>query len=166
MRKSSSFILLCLVLNFGYAQSYKLHSVYIYGFTRYVIWPEDYNQGDFEILVLGDSPLMEELKLLAQAKKVGDRTIKITKISSAAEIRKCNILFLPASHSAELGDVVSKINNQSILIITEEPGLGMKGSHINFIMKDGKLAFELNQAASNKHNLKISNALMGMAILI
>src|SRR5688572_23850486 len=98
MRKSASLILLCLVLNFGYAQSYKLHSVYIYGFTRYVIWPDDYNQGDFEILVLGDTPLMEELKLLAQAKKVGDRSIKITRISSAAEIRKCNILFLPASH--------------------------------------------------------------------
>jgi hypothetical protein len=131
-----------------------------------VIWPDDYNQGDFEILVLGDTPLMEELRLLAQAKKVGDRSIKITKISSPAEIRKCNILFVPASHSALLNDVVTKINNQPILIITEEPGLGMKGSHINFIMKDGKLAFELNQAAANKHNLKISNALMGMAILI
>jgi hypothetical protein len=166
MRKSFSLILLCLVLNWCYAQSYKLHSVYIYGFTRYVIWPDDYNQGDFEILVLGDTPLMEELRLLAQAKKVGDRSIKITKISSPAEIRKCNILFVPASHSAHLNDVVTKINNLPILIITEEPGLGMKGSHINFIMKDGKLAFELNQAAANKHNLKISNALMGMAILI
>lgn len=166
MRKSTPLILLFLFINSVFAQSYKLHSVYIYGFTRYVIWPEGYNQGDFEILVLGDTPMMDELKALAAAKKVGDRPIKITRISSAAEIRKCNILFVPATQSSLLADVVSKVSSQSILIITEEPGLGTKGSHINFITRDGKLAFELNQAAATKHNLKISNTLSGMAILI
>lgn len=166
MRKSAPLILVFLFITSGFAQSYKLHSVYIYGFTRYVIWPDAYNQGDFEILVLGDTPMMEELKALAAAKKVGDRPIKITRIASATEIKKCNILFVPATQSALLADVVSKVSNQSILIITEEPGLGTKGSHINFIMRDGKLAFELNQAAASKHNLKISNTLSGMAILI
>jgi hypothetical protein len=166
MRRCASLIVLCLVLTTGFAQSYKLHSVYIYGFTRYVIWPDEHNQGDFEIMVLGDSPLLDELKSLAAAKKVGDRAIKITRISSPAEIKKCNILFIPASSSSRLGEVVSKVSNQSTLIITEETGLGTKGSHINFIQKDGKLAFELNQAAATKHNLKISNTLTGMAILI
>jgi hypothetical protein len=166
MRKCAPLIVLCLTLTTGFAQSYKLHSVYIYGFTRYVIWPDEHNQGDFEIMVLGDSPLLDELKALAAAKKVGDRSIKITRINSTAEIKKCNILFIPASNSGKLGEVVTKVSNQPTLIITEETGLGTKGSHINFIQKDGKLAFELNQAAATKHNLKISNTLTGMAILI
>ena len=166
MRKCASLIVLCLVVNLSFAQNYKLHSVYIYGFTRYVIWPDAHNQGDFEIMVLGETPMMDELNALAAAKKVGDRSIKITKISSPSEIRKCNILFVPASNSSKLAEVVAKISNQPTLIITEEAGLGTKGSHINFIQKDGKLAFELNQAAANKHNLKISNTLTGMAILI
>src|SRR5688500_8419502 len=83
----------------GWAQSYKMHSVFIFSFTRYVQWPETYNGGDFEILVLGDSPIVEELKSMAQVKKVGDRVIKITKINSPAEIRKCNILFVPSGKS-------------------------------------------------------------------
>jgi hypothetical protein len=157
---------LCLTINLCIAQSYKLHSVYIYGFTRYVIWPDDHNEGDFEIVVLGDTPMLEELKALAAAKKVGDRAIKITKINSAAEIKKCNILFIPSGSSGKLDDAVARIGNKSTLIITEEPGLGIKGSHINFIQKDGKLVFELNQSAASKHNLKISNTLSGMAILI
>lgn len=167
MRKSAPLILLCLMATISIqAQSYKLHSVYVYGFTRHVIWPDEYNQGDFEILVLGDSPITDELRQVAQAKKVGDRSIKITRINSVAEIRKCNILFIPAAHSAQLADVMGKVGIQPVLVITEEPGLGTKGSHINFIMKDGKLAFELNQAAASKHNLKISNTLTSMAILI
>jgi hypothetical protein len=87
MRKCVLVALLAIVCNLAAAQGYKLHSVYIYGFTRYVEWPADYAQGDFEILVLGDSPIIDQLKEMAVAKKVGERSIKITKIASIAEIR-------------------------------------------------------------------------------
>jgi hypothetical protein len=156
--------LLC-VLPAG-AQNYKMHSVFVYSFTRYVIWPETYNTGDFEIMVLGDSPIIEELKVMAQAKKVGDRPIKITKISSPAEIKKCNMLFISSSKSALIPEVMEKINTQSVLVISEEAGAAQKGSDINFIVKDGKLAFELNQASVNRQGLKVSNELSRLAILI
>ncbi|HYG03574.1 MAG TPA: YfiR family protein [Chryseosolibacter sp.] len=166
MRKSILLVILSLSLVSGYAQNYNLHTVFIYSFTRYVIWPEDYNKGDFEILVLGDTPMYETLVEMAKKKKVGERTIKVTKISNPSEIRKSNIVFVPSDKSASLGDVISKVSNQSILIITEEPGLGSKGSDINFIMKEGKLAFELNQSAVARQNLKIANELSRLAILI
>ena len=140
--------------------------MYFFAFSRYVICPEDYNKGDFEILVLGESQLIEELKALSAAKKVGDRPIKVTKINSISEIRKSNMIFVPIGRSAELAEVISKVNNQPTLIITEEAGLGAKGSHINFIQKDGKLAFELNQASTTKNNLKVSSMLTSMAIII
>ena len=166
MRKCVLFVLLSLTLSVANAQNYKLHTVFIYSFTRYVIWPEAYNQGDFEILVLGDSPIVGALDEMAKAKKVGERPIKVTRINNPSEIRKCNILFIPASKSTQLPDVMSKVANQSILVITEEPGLGAKGSVINFIMKEGKLAFELNQSAVAKQNFKIANELSRLAILI
>jgi len=148
------------------AQTYTLHPLYIYSFTRYVQWPDTYNQGDFEILVLGDSPIVDELNKMAQVKKVGDRPIKVSKIAGLANVKKCNILFVPAKRSADLPDILSKVGNQSILVITEEPGLGLRGSDINFIVKDGKLAFELNQSAMNKQSLKVSNELTRLAIQI
>ena len=167
MKKLIFLALFSFVFSYSQAQSHKYQSVFIYTFTKYVIWPEEYNQGDFEILVLGDCPILAELTEMAQLKKVnGIRPIKVTKIKNASEIRKCNILFIPASQSKDIHDVLSKVNNQSILIVTEEPGLGTKGSDINFIVKDGKLAFELNQSAVNKQNLKIANELTRLAILI
>jgi nitrogen regulatory protein PII len=163
-----TFLLISFLLFFakGYSQNYKLHSVFIYSFTRYVQWPDSHNHGDFEIVVLGDSPVIDELKAMAQAKKVGDRSIKVTKINSPAEIRKCNILFVSAAKSPQIAEVLEKVNTQPILVVTEEAGLGAKGSDINFITKDGKLAFELNQAAVNRQNLRVSNELSRLAILI
>ncbi len=147
-------------------QNYKMHTVFIFSFTRYIQWPASYNGGEFEILVLGDSPIVEELKAMAQAKKVGDRNIKVTRINSPDEIRKCNILFVPAAQSSQIDEVLTKVTSQSILIVTEEPGLGAKGSNVNFITRDGKLAFELNQSAATRQGLKVSNELSRLAILI
>jgi hypothetical protein len=167
MKKVILLALFSITFHFSQAQSHKYQSVFIYTFTKYVIWPEAYNAGDFEILVLGDCPILAELQDMANLKKVsGTRNIKVTKIKSPAEIRKCNILFVPASQSAQLTDILTKVNSQSILVVTEEPGLGAKGSNINFILKDGKLAFELNQSAISKQNLKIANELTRLAILI
>ena len=52
------------------AQSYQTHSVFLFSFTRYVQWPDEMNKGDFDILVLGDSPITPELKKMANVKKV------------------------------------------------------------------------------------------------
>jgi hypothetical protein len=166
MKKTFVLIVFFLTSFTGFAQNYKLHTLFIFSFTRYVQWPEAYNQGDFEIVVLGDCPVIEDLKAMAQAKKVGDRTIKVTRINSPAEIRKCNILFVPTTKSAQLPEILAKVNTQSILVVTEENGLGIKGSNINFIMKDGKLAFELNQTSVTRQNLKVSTELSRLAILI
>jgi hypothetical protein len=160
-------VLICLLsFSMAFGQNYQLHSVFMYSFTRYIQWPDEYNKGDFEIVVLGDSPITDELKKLAQAKKVGDRSIRVTRINAVSEIKKCNILFVPADKSAQLPEVLIKIGSNSILLATEQPGLGMKGSAINFITKDGKLAFEMNQAVMNKQKLKASNELSRLAIVI
>src|SRR4051812_12363711 len=89
MKKTLLIITLILASAPGFSQSHKYQSVFIFSFTRYVQWPDAYNQGDFEILVLGDCPILEELKAMAAAKKVqGDRSIKVTKITSPSDIRK------------------------------------------------------------------------------
>ncbi len=166
MKKILLVSIILLGAQLSFSQNYKLHSVYMYSFTRYILWPDAYNQGDFEIMVLGDSPILEELKAMAQAKKVGERPIKITKISNPADIRKCNMLFVPASKAGKIDEILLKVGTQSILVISEEAGLGAKGSNINFIVKDGKLVFELNQGTINKQNLKVSSELSRLAILI
>jgi hypothetical protein len=160
---SAILILSCVLAN---AQNYKQYTIFIYSFTRYIQWPESYDQGDFEIVIMGESPLFDELKTMAKYKKIGERTIKVTKINSASEIKKCNMLFIPAGRPEKLSDILQKIEAQSILTITEQPGLGVQGSCINFLTKDSKLTFELNQSAMTKQSLKASIELTRLATII
>jgi hypothetical protein len=167
MRRSllAIFILMTALVS-ARAQGYQTHSLFMYSFTKFILWPETDRLGNFEIVVLGDSPILAELKTMAEKKKAGGRNIEVNAINDISEFKKCHILFVSQSWSARFADVLNKVGEEPVLIVTEQPGLGTKGSGVNFITKDGKLAFELNQATLAKHRLKASAELARLAILI
>jgi hypothetical protein len=160
------FFLVLVSSGLAIGQNYQTQTLYIYSFGKFIQWPEENRTGDFEITVLGESPIIVELQKMAEKKKLGDRAIKINKVGSIKELRKGHVLFIPAAQSALLGECLSKIGNQPILIVTEQTGLGTKGSDINFLTKEDRLVFELNQTALTKHKLKAANELTRLAILI
>ncbi len=143
-----------------------MYGVFFYNFTKYIEWPADYNQGDFEVMVLGDTPMTAELKKLAERKKVNGRSIKITEISNVNEIKKCQVVFIAASSTHLLADVSKKVRGLSVLLVTEKDGSAKKGSVINYVEKDGKPAFEINLEAANEHKLKVFSELTKWAIVI
>lgn len=145
---------------------YPMYGVFFYNFTKYIQWPEDYSQGDFEVMVLGETPMVAELKKLAERKKVNGRSFKIIEITSVSEIKKCQAIFLSASSSQLLPEVVKKIKGLSVLLVTEKEGSTKKGAAINYVEKDGKPAFEINLEAANEHKLKVFSELAKWAVVI
>jgi hypothetical protein len=169
MRKAGLFKCLLLLFVFGFvrmatAQNYQLYTVYIYSFIRYIQWPN--SEGDFVIGVVGDSPVFEYLEKMAAVKKAGDRVIQIKKFSSSASIIYTDILFISKESSGELGKIKERLGTASTLLVTEKEGMGVEGSAINFIERNGKPAFELNKASLEAANLKVSSELTRIAILI
>ena len=148
------------------SQDYRIHSVFIYNFTKYIQWPSSAQSGDFVIGVLGNSPMVQSLEKLASERKIGNRSMVIKKFNSVDQVSQCHMLFIPENNSNDLEAALAKIGGQSTLIMTERQGLGSRGSGINFIVVDGKQKFELNKAATEKAQLKVSNELTSLAIVI
>jgi len=157
-------LIMALSTSLAFAQNYQLHTVYIYSFIRYVQWPS--SQGDFVIGVVGESPVIEHLKKMAAAKKAGTRDIVIKEFASSASVTGTDILFIAESSSGNFDEVKSKVSSTNTLLITESEGLGMKGSAINFVIRNGKLAFELNRNSVDEAGLKVSTELTRLAIII
>lgn len=144
-----------------------IQSIFIYNFTKYVQWPEEYNTGDFVIGVLGETELIEELRKLAGEKKVNGRTIVVKKYVSLNEMdQKCHILYIAYDSSNLLSNVLQKVGEKSTLIITQKDGLGRTGSLINFVSVSGKPRFEINVSALARNRLRCAQQLMTIAIVI
>lgn len=155
----ASFLLVMLTNNIANAQDDKFKALMIYNFTRVTGWPDDYLQGNFIITVLGESAVFDELNNIAQSKKVGIQTIEVKKISSAGEITRSHILYVPSGQNALLPEVLKKTKDNGTLIISEKKGLTDPGACINFFAEDGQLKYQVHVANLKSKGLKPSTSL-------
>lgn len=144
----------------------KFHSGFIYHFTKYIEWPVDMRNGDFVIAVVGNSEVIPYLTQLAKTKTVGGQKIVIKKCSSVAQAKGAHIMFVDDSKLANFATVKSIAQQGNTLLLTAKNNYGRNGSMINFFEKNGKIQFELNQSATKKAGLVISNKLVSLATLV
>lgn len=147
--------------------NYKAYSVYVYNFIKYIEWPEESKKGDFVIAVIGNSPVVAELKALAASKKANGQNIVIKQFASIADVDHCQILYICNGKSSVLKEALEKTKNMAALMITEREGLAKKGAGINFVtMEDETLKFEVNKKVIEAHNLKIPKVLFSLGLMV
>lgn len=141
---------------------YRAQSLYIYKFTKYIYWPEEKTTGDFIIGVYGNSPIVEELNLMASLKKAGnDQSIVVKEILQDEELLKCHIVYVASSKSRQIKIISELIGMNPVLIVAERDGLASKGADISFMVSDYQLLkFEVNVASLEFHKLTISGELI------
>jgi hypothetical protein len=144
----------------------KIKAVFVYNFSKYFEWPSSYKDGNFLILVMGNSTLTNEISSMASSKAVGSQKFEVKSISSVDQITKCHMLYVPADSPVELSKIISKIKNYSTLLITEKDGMTKQGSAINFVVQNNKQKFELNKTNAIKYDIKVSSSLEPLAIQV
>lgn len=147
-------------------RDYRFHTVFIYNFTKLIKWPKNYQSGDFVIGVLGNSPIIRELQKMAARKTAGMKRqrIIIKRFSSLSQISNCHILFIPNSKSSYLPTINQSFPRSPMLVVTEKRGMAQSGSGINFVLRNGRWRFELNQNATANRGLIVSRNLKRFAI--
>ena len=151
------------------AQERPIHEVYsmmVFNFIKYIQWPDHEKPGEFVIAVMGSNDMFNTLTAWYAGKAKGNKIYAVKKFNSVDEISDCHVLFIDRSKSSDFVTINIKLKGKGTLIVTDKNGMGEKGSCINFKTVNEKLRFELNQAAIEASNLKVSSALSSMAILI
>ena len=145
---------------------HELHAMMIYNFLKYIQWPGDKNTGDFVIGVLKDDNVFGTLNTWYGNKERGGKKFTIKKLNSIAEASSCQLVYVGATGSNQFEDLLATLGSNSTLTVTNKRGLASKGSCINFRVIDGRLKFEMNQAALANAKLRTSSQLTSMAIII
>jgi len=153
-------------LNTAFAQDAKYKALFIYNFTKQIEWPASEKTGDFVICVVNHNELFTQLSTTVAGKKVGNQDIVVKKLKSIDEVTKCHILFLSSSTSSasNMTSVLEKLGSSSSLILTERQGALKNGSCINFLIRDEKLKFEINNDAIASRKLQVSSSLSNLAV--
>lgn len=145
---------------------YDIQANIIYRFTKYIDWPDNKKTGDFIIGVVGDSPLTDALKNFISNKTAGTQKIIIKRFSATTESFYCHILFISEEESSNLKKIVIKTAGNPVLIVTEENGLALKGSCINFTVVADHLKLEINKSNIEQRNLSIASELLQLGKVV
>lgn len=147
------------------AQQSAFKAAFLYHFAEYINW-KDNKISTFNFGVLEQSPITKQMQAIANEKKIKNKPILVKEFSTLDEAEGYQFLFVPANCSIPIESILSKYAGKPVLIVTEKEGFGKKGAHINFLLSDNRLRFEINLKSFNNSGVEVSSQLLQHAIII
>lgn len=141
-------------------------AAFIYKFLAYAEWPSHAFKSanaPIAIGVAGSEEVAAELNRIVAGRTVNNRPITVRQLSGNDMPADVHALFVGAGQSAQLGNLLKKAQQQSMLSVTEDEGALARGSIINFKQVDGRIRFDVSLEAADKSGLKLSSRLLGVA---
>lgn len=154
----------------GQEQEYRLKTVFLEQFTRFIEWPKSPDRADtsapFIIAIIGEDPFGPILERTYAQRKIKNRKVDILYISTPDEIPECHMLFVPGSSEKVLPDILLRTKNKPILTVGDTEGFARKGVLVNFYMSVNTIKFEVNEKAVHRSGLAMSYMLLNLARIV
>jgi hypothetical protein len=178
-RSFSAAVLVCLALCVAGRPSFaqgmssspsdaQVKAAMVYNLAKFVDWPGRTSSDDstpLTICWLGSGPLAEELQAI-DGKLVRNRPVVVRQVKTTAEVGDCQILVLDRTQQAQLPGVLKMADWNKIFTISDIKGFAAAGGMLGFVNDGGKVRFEINLAAVEAANIKVSSQVLSLAVIV
>ena len=136
-------------------------------FAEYTDWPEAGTP--ICIGVLGEDPFGKDLDEAVAGKVIQSpagqkRTLTIKRSKNVTDLKSCDVLFIGKSEKDQLPQIFKTLGNSTILTVGDTDGFCKRRGIINFILKDGKIKYEINKKGVKRCDLKPKSGLLKAGI--
>jgi hypothetical protein len=156
----------------GWAQTppseYHVKAVYLYNFGKFVRWAGDTrpaNSPRFYVCVLGNDPFGPVLDMVLENETINGKPAQARRMAGPAEASDCSILFISASESSRLPQILSGLN-PGVLTVSDMDRFAERGGMIQFVWDGPRIRFEANRAAAAKAGLTLDSDLLNVAVKV
>jgi len=152
----------------GNALELAVKANYLYKFTPFVEWPPrsfSTPASPFVICVIGEDPFGRVLDEAVQGQQVGQHPVVIRRAPVAAPGMGCHVVFAGRSETQSTADMLRVVSTQPVLTVTDQ-SRGVAGGMIQFVLRDGRVRFEIDAAAAEASGVTISSKLLGLALSV
>lgn len=120
------------------------------------------------IYILGESPVYDRLKEMAESAAEKGRKIRIETVSFSDDLNASHILFLPSSDPSDLARALKKLNGSKTVTVADGEDFARYGAMISFFEdeKESELRYEVNRLVLDSTGIHLSSKLMDKAELI
>jgi len=142
----------------------QLKAAFVYNFIKFVDWPSGERRAGetFRVCLLGEGPATALFEDLNGQEALG-RRLTVTALQSPQEARSCQVLFVAASQTARLTEVIDALAGAPVLTIGDTDGYARRGVMINMFLENKRIRFDINAEAARTAGLRISAKLLKLA---
>lgn len=144
---------------------FAVKGAYLAKFGDYVEWPAAARPGPgapFVIGILGEDPFGPQLDQFIHQRTIQGHPVHLRRIREVDQIHQVQVLYVGGLESWRWEALREELRGRSILTVGE-PG-GRAGAVITFVVVQGKVRFEIDRAAAERAELKLSSKLLALAV--
>lgn len=147
------------------SQEYRVKAAFLVNFARFITWPEESFSPDHEELTLcvaGNNPFATTLNAV-ESKQINGRKLRITYVDSLRQVKQCHLLYVSRSEEDDLTWLPSSIGRQPVITVSDIPGFVKSGGSIEFVEKEHRLSFIINNSAMKQCGIQASASMLDLA---
>jgi hypothetical protein len=140
---------------------YRAKAGFLYNFIAFTEWPAKVGN-PLSLCVYGVDPFGEELNAL-QGKSVNGRSLAIRSVANPDQVKACQVVFVASSAIDSLPRILDALQGEPVLTVADSKGALDSGVGINMLVRQSKIAFEVNLVATRRAQLNVSSKLLRLA---
>ena len=142
-----------------------IKAAFLFNFTQFVEWPGAALGGaePFRICVVADPAFAAAVDRTVRGESVGGHPIARTTLAWPDAARGCQILFVGRQEGERLDRWMAAVKGAPVLVVGESRAAFERGAHINFVVEDNRVKFDVNKDGATRAGLTISSKLLRVA---
>jgi hypothetical protein len=142
-------------------------AAFLYKFASFVDWPTPLSGGaatSFDICVVGDDPLEGLLRRTVSGERIAGHPFALRHLDVATRDSGCEIMFIKGSAAQSLAQGLAVVEGSPVLTVTARAEGETPVGIINFVIRQNRVRFEIDQTAAERSGLRISSKLLSLAV--
>jgi hypothetical protein len=140
-----------------------IKAAFLFNFTQFVEWPPPADsQEPFRICVVADPEFGAALDRIVAGESVGQRPIARLAPVSPDAARECQILFIGRQDEG-IERWLTAVKGLPVLVVGESRNAWSRGVHVNFVVENNRVKFDVNNDNAVRAGLTISSKLLRVA---
>jgi uncharacterized protein DUF4154 len=151
------------------ASASDVQAVFLFNFAQFVDWPADAfpdAHAPFVIGILGKDPFGNFLDETVRGEAVRGRPFEVSRYRRPEEIQNCQILFIGASETKRLEEILASLKTRPILTVSNGDDFAGPGGIVRFIVEQSRVRLSIDLEAAQTARLMFSSKLLRSAAIV
>jgi hypothetical protein len=140
-----------------------IKAAFLFNFTKFVEWPAFDRTRPFRICTVAEPAFGTAVERTIAGETAGGRPIEHITPPTPDAARACHILFVGRLESDRIERWIGAVRGAPLLVVGESRAAWDRGAHINFVVDENRVKFDVNPDAASRVGLTVSSKLLRVA---